>query len=239
MAIILNKNRTRRVKSILMGALFFLSVQICSGSPSVPMDSINRFDTLTSVTKYHIARDHDSDSLHITDTLYYLPVDSIKPAADSKIKSIRPKRIPSPQRATVLSAVLPGLGQAYNNKYWKIPIIYSASYGLYYIYNFQNDIYLKYKKKYEEEVGKGAWADQDDIDIYTNYFEEARKWRDYCIIFMGVLYLANIVDAMADAYFLQYDISDDLTVQVNPEVIPEPFIASGSFSYGLRLYINF
>jgi hypothetical protein len=216
--------------------LFFLSLYVYSYSPLFPSDTIYAHDTLAIEAKHSIKIVHSTDSIYTSDSPTS-PVESITQIIPDSIG--KKQRVPSPQRATILSAVLPGLGQAYNHKYWKIPIIYSVGAGLYYVYNFQNTIFLKYKQKYENEVSKGSGADHFLIDSYTSYFEVARKRRDYCVIFMGVLYIANIVDAMADAHFLEYDISDDLSVQLKPNLMPEPYITSGSFSYGLCLNIHF
>lgn len=217
-----------------MGALFFLSLQIHSQNSLSQLDTISRPDTIITA-KHRVKITNVPDSLYTSDSTGIVGV-----VPGTIEKTVRQRKVSSPQRATILSAVLPGLGQAYNHKYWKIPIFYATGAGLYLIYNSQNDIYLEYRRNYEEERGKEpAERDQNLIDSYSDEFGRARKRRDYCVIAMGVLYLANIVDAMADAYFLQYDISDDLTVQIKPSVMPESFLSSASFSYGIRLNIHF
>ena len=63
--------------------------------------------------------------------------------------------LPSPQRATILSAVLPGLGQAYNRKYWKVPVLYLGGGTLYYFFDKQHEIYIKNKELYDDYVALG------------------------------------------------------------------------------------
>ncbi|MBA7681909.1 hypothetical protein ES703_90253 [subsurface metagenome] len=144
----------------------------------------------------------------------------------------------SPQRATILSAVLPGLGQAYNRKYWKIPVIYVAGGVIYHYYSSNNDQFHKYKDLYEAELAKGEEADQASLDNYQLNRDNFRKWRDYNIIFMGLLYVANVVDAMTDAHFYKFNISDDLSIKVEPSMKPAPFSAN-NYSYGFKLSMNF
>ena len=150
--------------------------------------------------------------------------------------SNKPKRIPSPQRATILSAVIPGLGQAYNHKYWKIPIIYSVGTGLYFYYNQKNDLYIKYLKLWREATEAN---DKQNKDLYYNMKDEALSQRGYALIFIGILYFANIVDAMTDAYFLEYDISDDLTVDIKPSLIQNYYQPGNFFSYGININVHF
>ena len=229
---------TIRIISILSGALFFFPLPVHSRSFFPIADSLQP-DTITtaaSIEKRHHKR-HDSIR---TDTLIYasatIDTTDIPPVADSIFYTGRPKKLPSPQRATILSAVIPGLGQAYNGKYWKIPIIYTAGAGLYYYFYFENKVYLKYLKLYREADGT---VEENIIDAYYNRKEDALTKRDYAVIYMGILYLANIVDAMADAYFLRYDISEDLSVDIKPIVIPSFYRPENYYSCGLSLNFNF
>jgi hypothetical protein len=154
-------------------------------------------------------------------------------------KEEKQKRIPLPQRAVILSAVLPGLGQAYNGSYWKIPIIYGLGAGLYYFYDI-------YQDKFEEarillEEGKINGLINSQLIRYEQERDYYAKWRNYCLIGIGVVYMANIVEAMTDAYFKQYDISDDLSFRISPAIVPEPlYVSSGlNLSYGVTINFQF
>jgi hypothetical protein len=161
----------------------------------------------------------------------YGHMDTLHAMPDSLMhKKTKIEKIPTPQRATVLSAVLPGLGQAYVGKYWKIPIIYGIGYGLFYYYNEYNTQFQKFRLAFEES---GDTKDEAYRDLY------GRK-KNYCVIGVGILYLVNIVDAMVDAYFKTYDISRDLSVRISPRIITQPAVVNARLpvNYGVLLRFN-
>jgi hypothetical protein len=157
----------------------------------------------------------------------------------------------SPHRATILSAVLPGLGQAYNGKYWKIPIIYGAGLALYYGFGwmgfdewgfkFFHEQYLYWNELYQTEYYKPPEErDETAKDRYSKNVSIARRGRDRVVIIMGILYVANIVDAMADAHFYTFDISDDLSMKILPSITtPDPYVAFNDYSMGVKLQFKF
>lgn len=168
---------------------------------------------------------NDQDSLKTETTL----IDSTK---------IMKERFP--QKATIYSAILPGLGQAYNHKYWKIPVIYAGGAVLYYFIYDCNRQYKEAKKLYEEETLKGVEENKNLSNYYADNRDYFRKWRDLDIIFMGVLYTLNIIDAMADAYFTKFDISDDLSMKVVPTMIAAPTTTKpDNYTFGLKLSFRF
>jgi hypothetical protein len=144
----------------------------------------------------------------------------------------------SPQKAVKYSTICPGLGQVYNKKFWKIPIIYGAGTAMVYgvIYN-----QAKFKKFREAVFNKDLKAEKIRIDgiyyekriIFTamRYFE---RNRDKCLLGVGAIYLLNIIDAMVDAYFFSFDISDDLSMQIKPSLIQSPEI-SPSLGFGINI----
>lgn len=153
-----------------------------------------------------------------------LKIDPAKPGQDTtKV------RTQSPNRAALYSGVLPGLGQAYNKKYWKIPLIY-AGFGVmgYFIvtngkeYNKFNDAF-KYKNGdttsgyYNEYVKKYTI---DELRAGKDYY---RRNRDLTIIVTSVWYILNIIDAAVDAYLFDYDVTDDLSLRVEPTFNPRLF----------------
>ena len=134
----------------------------------------------------------------------------------------------SPRKATIFSAVLPGAGQAYNKKYWKIPIIYAGFGVLGYLIKTNHDEYNIYKTAYRYRLDGdestvddfvGIYADQDLVTLKDFY----RRNRDLSIIGMGVLYVLNIIDASVDAHLFYFNVSDDLTMRIEPGFQSGPF----------------
>ena len=120
-----------------------------------------------------------------------------------------------------MSAILPGLGQAYNHKYWKIPIIYAGAATIIYFINFNGKYYREFKNAYSDRI-------QGIPDNYPQYsVDDLKTLRDYynkdlqlTYIIAGGLYLLNILDAAVDANLYDYDISDKLTLRASPIYCP-------------------
>jgi hypothetical protein len=134
------------------------------------------------------------------------------------------KTIKSAHKASILSAVVPGAGQVYNKKYWKVPIIYaSLATSIYFIKDNQNKL-TTYQDAYITRSNGGT---DDYIDIYNNsqlltivdYYE---RNRDVSYIIAGAIYLLNIVDASVDAHLFDFDISEDLSLNTTPKIINTP-----------------
>lgn len=131
------------------------------------------------------------------------------------------KLVHSPKKAATYSAILPGLGQAYNKKWWKIPIVYAAigtSTG-FIVYNHRK--YQTFKQAYIDrlnnpsEINEYSGYSTDNLfDIQDTY----HNWRDISIIVTGAFYVLNIVDATVDAHFFRYDISDNLSLHFQPHL---------------------
>lgn len=122
----------------------------------------------------------------------------------------------SPRIATIASAVVPGLGQAYNKKFWKIPIIYLGLGSLIYYYNQNNEIYTRFRNAYrnkETVAVTGGEIAGEDLLYYRNKY---RRYRDLNIIGVAVIYVLNIVDANVDANLYDFDVSDNLSFRVEP-----------------------
>ena len=97
-----------------------------------------------------------------------------------------------------------------------------------------------WKDVYEDELAKGTEGDQRVIDNAITNRDVWSKRRGYSVIFMGLLYVANVVDAMVDAHFLKFNVSDDLSMRIAPNLDPIPSqFAFDSFSYGVKLSLNF
>ena len=143
-------------------------------------------------------------------------VDSLKQAEREKH---------SPRRATVYSAILPGLGQVYNKKYWKVPIIYGGFAALTYSYLFNDGKYSDYLNEFTHRNNKDTAQFNSDFLKYTddNILELKngyQKNRELTLIGFVVLYALNIIDATVDGHLYAFDISDNLSMNINPYLTP-------------------
>lgn len=136
-------------------------------------------------------------------------------AKDStKLVEIDPLR---PTKASFYSALVPGLGQAYNKKYWKIPIVYGAIGSSLYFYLNNNDKYHSYRDAYKQRLL--GLPDQYDYLDDTRLIQAQRFYqrnRDLSLLFCVGFYILNIVDANVDAHLIQFNVSDKLSFA--PEV---------------------
>lgn len=146
----------------------------------------------------------------------------------------------SPQKAVLYSLVFPGLGQIYNRKYWKLPIIYGAggAFAYYVLYN-----QLKYQK-FRDAVIDGAATEADAVidgvkypySILDRGRDGYRRNRDLSVAGLGAIYLLNVIDAMVDAHFFYYDVSDDLSMRVQPALLDSP---GNTATLGFRINLEF
>lgn len=144
---------------------------------------------------------------------------------------------PDPTRAVWLSALCPGLGQIYNRRYWKLPIVVGAYMGLGYATSWNSRMLTDYTVAYRDIMDTDPSTDsymdffpsttkEEDLDkewlknILKRRKDYFRQNRDLCIICMVGVYLVAMVDAYVDASLAQFDISPDLSMKVAPAVIP-------------------
>lgn len=149
--------------------------------------------------------------------------DTITPATakDTTVK------VHSPKKATIYSAVLPGLGQAYNHKYWKIPIVYAGFATTIYFVNFNTRYYKDFRDAYTyKSTGStgeppNEYALKYSKDQLLTAREYYRRNLEISYIVTGLWYILNIVDATVDAHFYNYNISDDLSLKFQPLLTPQ------------------
>lgn len=173
-------------------------------------------------------------SLHAqADTIPVIPTEEGTLTGSIETVAPRAEYHHSPKKATIMSAALPGLGQIYNKKYWKVPIIYAgaAVTGYYLNDNLRN--IEKYKKMYLAKM------DGDPTIVYTpqqinQAIEQYKQWRDLSYITFAVIYALNIIDANVDAHLFYFDVSEDISLNWAPYV--SPLRAQGA---GLTLTFNF
>jgi len=138
-----------------------------------------------------------------------------------------------PRRAALKSAMLPGLGQIYNKRWWKVPLVYGGFVGIGLVFEFNQryyKIFLKEAQFRQENPGKtqnvlfAGYSTEGIISIKDSY----RRDRDLSVLAGLGFYAINIIDAYVDAKFFRFDISDELSLQVNPTINQSiPVHASG------------
>jgi Family of unknown function (DUF5683) len=136
-----------------------------------------------------------------------------------------------PQRALLLAAVVPGLGQIYNKKYWKLPLVFGGFFGIGYAFNNYNQFYQQYKKKLFYNIEHGFSGDSQHYpgDPYTTgTYRSAtdfyRNKRDMMAMLMIGMYLLQIVDAHVDAHLKEFDLNPNLQVSIQPSVTQSDLI---------------
>ena len=210
-----------------------------------------------------------SDSVLLQDLA---PADTIVSAADTIQPSLaafqppvstKQKRdwstwTPDPQRALWLALVIPGGGQIYNRKYWKLPIVYGGFLGCFYALTWNNMMYKDYSQayldimdddpttaSYEKFLHLGRQIDDSNRERYKTIFksrkDKYRRWRDMSLFVMVGIYALAVVDAYVDAELSVFDISKDLSLKVQPAVINNPVIENPLYasSLGINCKLNF
>jgi len=153
--------------------------------------------------------------------------------------TLNPSNAKDPKVATLLSVIFPGAGQAYNEKVWKVPIIYGGIITTAYFVEFNNRRYQKFKDALEivrdPTLGTNPFPNlnQDGIIRNVDYW---RRNRDLCYLIFGVIYVLGIVDAQVDAHLSGFDVSDDLSWKLEPSY--ESLTAGGN-TIGLSFKLNF
>lgn len=178
------------------------------------------------------------------------PTDSLQKAIDRK------QWVPNPTKATWLALVIPGGGQIYNRKFWKLPIFYGGFAGCAYALTWNGKMYKDYSNAYRDAVNEN-WTSSSILDLLpAGYLDRVsktqltetlrkrkdtyRRYRDMSIFaFIGV-YLLSVVDAYVDAELSNFDISPDLSVRLEPAVInSQTGSQSGRSSVGVQCSFRF
>ncbi len=147
-------------------------------------------------------------------------------------------KIHSPKRAAIYSAIIPGWGQAYNKKWWKIPIVYAGiGTGTYFAIDFQKK-FNRYKNAYLLRVdgGKDEFAGILSETALNNEMDRWVRNRDLCIAGIALFYFLNIVDASVDAYLMDFDVSDNLSINIKPQTFN---YYSYNTAFGAKVIFNF
>ena len=179
---------------------------------------------------------------------------AMKRNGGAPIKEITVHR-PDPEKATWLALIIPGGGQIYNRKYWKLPIVYGGFVGCLYAYNWNGQMYKDYRQAYLDIMDSDPNTDSFKDFFRPGYNFEAnkeylksvfkkrkdryRRWRDLSIFsFIGV-YAISVIDAYVDAQLAGFDITEDINLSIEPKRIR----GNGEFLqedyYGLNFNITF
>ena len=220
----------------------------CPDSPDCQMASL-RPDSSETSKQPEMSKQLDSS------TLYNNKVDSL---SKKKAKRDWATWAPDPKRSMWLAIVLPGAGQIYNRKYWKLPIVYGGFLGCVYAWRWNNQMYRDYSQaymdimdddpntqSYNQFLHLGAQITDSNKERYQNLFKRRkdyyRKYRDLSIFCLIGVYALSVIDAYVDASLSQFDISKDLSMRIEPSVINNHSSANPlkSSSLGLQCSLNF
>ena len=203
------------------------------------------------------------DTAHIKINEVLTHADSVTLATDSVAMTKKKKRDwatwkPNPKRALWLGLVLPGAGQIYNRKFWKLPIIYGGIVGCAYAMSWNNQMFHDYSQaymditdndptteSYNQFMHLGAKITKDNISRYQTLFKNRkdryRRWRDMSFFVLVGVYALSVIDAYVDASLSEFDISKDLSLRVEPAIMNtnnhrNPFQPGG---IGVHCSLNF
>ena len=209
----------------------------------VPADSIATADSIAAENKKKLLEMTSAPVLKESE----VPADSLKKEIDQKIW------IPNPTKATWLALVIPGGGQIYNRKYWKLPIFYGGFAGCAYALTWNSKMYKDYSTAYKDAMnGNMQSSSITDLlppgykisetqlkELLRKRKDTYRRYRDLSIFaFIGV-YLLSVIDAYVDAELSNFDITPDLSMKVEPAVIDNRIDNSSNRSVGLQCSFRF
>lgn len=208
-----------------------------------PTDSIATADSIAAENKKKLLEMTSAPVLKESE----VPADSLKKEIDQKIW------VPNPTKATWLALVIPGGGQIYNRKYWKLPIFYGGFAGCAYALTWNSKMYKDYSTAYRDAMnGNMQSSSITDLlppgykisetqlkELLRKRKDTYRRYRDLSIFaFIGV-YLLSVIDAYVDAELSNFDITPDLSMKVEPAVIDNRINNSSNRSVGLQCSFRF
>jgi len=228
--------------------LFFIvhSLAYSQVTDSLPLTDTSAFEPVSATQDSVVKAYARADSL----ARQSRTADSLKKVAEKNDTSTH-KRHHTPRGATIRSAIIPGWGQVYNRKYWKLPLVYGAI-------GFPAFLIVNNKKWYDRAryalsiVANNRYAGPAAADSLSrvhpqllvlvnqkaqgsliNFRNESRKNMDYSVLFTALMWGLNVVDATVDGHLKAFNVSDDLSLKIRPTFIPGPNVP------GVSLVVNF
>lgn len=206
-------------------------------------DSLALADSIAAENKKRLLEMTSSTTPQVSPT----PTDSINGALNKKVF------IPNPTKATWLALVIPGGGQIYNRKFWKLPIIYGGFAGCAYALSWNGKMYKDYAQAYMDIMDNNPntnsfqdllppnhnYTDTQLKDLLRKRKDTYRRYRDLSIFAVIGVYLISIIDAYVDAELSNFDISPDLSMRVEPTIINNNPLQPGSKSVGVQCSLRF
>ena len=184
-----------------------------------------------------------ADTIQYNDTI-------VKKTPSGEDTAIVKKKVHSPRTATIRSAILPGWGQIYNKKYWKLPLVYAGIGIPAYTFFFNKSWYNKTRyalavvvsgtqlpdsiNKVDQQLKALVALEPEDAQAaLVNYRNEFRRDMDYSILFTLLMWGLNVVDATVDGHLKGFDVGDELSLKIKPALLP------GTFTPGVSFVVNF
>lgn len=189
------------------------------GTPLTPKDTTDSARILTPLIK-------KADTVAVAPKKAEVVKDSARLALESMTR-----------KAVLRSAILPGLGQIYNGRWWKVPLVYGGFVGIGLVYEFNQRYYKEFlgEAQYRQATGEpknpkyAPYSDEGIINAKDFY----RRNRDLSILAGVAFYAVQMIDAYVDAKFFRFDVSDELALKIEPSLQPAPF------SYAYTVYPGF
>ena len=205
-------------KSLIKSCCFLIAAVLCKST-------VAQLLTIDNDSAYHVFHIDSTATIVLSEEIIIV----VLPESGEKYQS--------PHRASMYAAVIPGLGQVYNKKYWKLPILFDGIGGVAYAISFNSERYSYYRNAYRDFIIRDP-ANKSYLDIiqgtpiteerlYTDYQQWFRdylnnskrrfkRYRDISYAGMVAVYLVSLIDASVDAHFYYFDISDDLSFKIEP-----------------------
>ena len=210
------------------------------------IETINLSDTIISILEEPLRP--SNDTVQVKQSLVVNDTTTLPLTLNSKVFK------PNPTKAIIYSAIFPGLGQAYNRKYWKLPIVYGGFLGFSYAISWNGRYYTDYSNGYkdimDDDPATESWKNflpygQDPETVDKEWLKTVlkrrkdfyRRYRDLSIIGTVAMYALSMVDAYVDAQLFDFDMSSDLSFRVEPTIIHKTDYLANSF--GIQCSFHF
>ena len=234
-------------KSFLFYLIAFLPLSV-SAQVEVPDSIIMAIDSMYNAMPV--------DTVVLRDTIEQATLTFVKDKKPLKMERDWSTWRPNPQRALWLALVIPGGGQIYNRKYWKLPIVYGGFVGCIYAMMWNNMMYKDYSQAYLDimdddpttasynkflHLGRQITPANEARykQIFKSRKDKYRRWRDLSFFCMIGIYAVSVIDAYVDAQLATFDITPDLSMKVEPTVIEQNVSFRRSGAVGVQCSLNF